>query len=62
MVAILEGRDPALADQYAEAEKREQEKNKPEEKPQAIPLWGSQEEPSAPSQPDQPSEDKTTEE
>ena len=62
MVAILEGRDPALADQYAEAEKREQEKNKPEEKPQAIPLWGSQEESSAPSQPDQPSEDKTTEE
>ena len=62
MVAILEGRDPALADQYAEAERREQEKNKPEEKPQAIPLWGSQEEPSAPSQPDQPSEDKTTEE
>ena len=62
MVAILEGRDPALADQYAEAEKREQEKNKPEEKPQAIPLWGSQEEPSAPVQPDQSSEDKTTEE
>ena len=62
MVAILEGRDPALADQYAEAERREQEKNKPEEKPQAIPLWGSQEESSAPSQPDQPSEDKTTEE
>ena len=62
MVAILEGRDPALADQYAEAERREREKNKPEEKPQAIPLWGSQEEPSAPSQPDQPSEDKTTEE
>ena len=62
MVAILEGRDPALADQYAEAERREQEKNKPEEKTQAIPLWGSQEEPSAPSQPDQPSEDKTTEE
>ena len=62
MVAILEGRDPALADQYAEAERREQEKNKPEEKPQAIPLWGSQEEPSAPVQPDQSSEDKTTEE
>ena len=62
MVAILEGRDPALADQYAEAERREQEKNKPEEKTQAIPLWGSQEESSAPSQPDQPSEDKTTEE
>ena len=62
MVAILEGRDPALADQYVEAERREQEKNKPEEKPQAIPLWGSQEESSAPSQPDQPSEDKTTEE
>ena len=62
MVAILEGRDPALADQYAEAERREQEKNKPEEKTQAIPLWGSQEESSVPSQPDQPSEDKTTEE
>ncbi|MCI7472068.1 MAG: ATP-dependent zinc metalloprotease FtsH [Clostridiales bacterium] len=62
MVAILEGRDPALADQYAEAEKREQEKNKLEENPQSIPLWGGQEEPSAPSQADQSSEDKTTEE
>ena len=44
MVAILEGRDPALADQYAEQEKKEKA-GKPEEKPQqAIPLGGHVEE------------------
>ena len=49
MVAILEGRDPALADQFAEAEKREQG-NKPAEpaeppKEAAIPLPDGQDAP-----------------
>ena len=42
MVAILEGRDPALADQYAEAEAREDPSRK------AIPLGGSQAAPTPP--------------
>ena len=45
MVAILEGRDPALADPYQEAEQREQLKDKssaprPEEPSAPIPLGG----------------------
>ncbi|MBM6665185.1 ATP-dependent zinc metalloprotease FtsH [Flavonifractor plautii] len=62
MVAILEGRDPALADQYADPEEKKQQA---EDAQTVIPLSGAvetPEEPSDPSQPDQPSEDKTTEE
>ncbi|WP_300271028.1 ATP-dependent zinc metalloprotease FtsH [uncultured Flavonifractor sp.] len=62
MVAILEGRDPALADQYADPEEKKQQA---EDAQTVIPLSGTveaPEEPSDPSQPDQPSEDKTTEE
>ena len=59
MVAILEGRDPALADQYADPEERKADK--PEEKPQAIPLWGSQAESPNPSRPEPPAGDGTTE-
>ena len=40
MVAILEGRDPALADQYAELEKREQAAEKPAQTQASIPLGG----------------------
>ena len=58
MVAILEGRDPALADQYAEQEKKEKA-GKPEETPQqAIPLGGHVEE--SPRQEETP-EEKTEE-
>ena len=61
MVAILEGRDPALADQYAELEKREQAADKSADTAKkAIPLFGDQEGPAAP-QEEQPDSDHTDE-
>ena len=65
MVAILEGRDPALADQFAEAEKREQG-NKPAEpaeppKEAAIPLPDGQDAPAVAKE-EPPEGDQTKEE
>ena len=65
MVAILEGRDPALADQFAEAEKREQG-NKPAEpaeppKEAAIPLPDGQDAPAVAKE-EPPEDDQTKEE
>ena len=59
MVAILEGRDPALADQYADPEEKKQQA---EDAQTVIPLSGTVEAPEEPSDPSQPSENKTTEE
>ena len=59
MVAILEGRDPALADQYADPEEKKQQA---EDAQTVIPLSGAVEAPEEPSDPSQPSENKTTEE
>ncbi len=59
MVAILEGRDPALADQYADPEEKKQQA---EDAQTVIPLSGAVETPEEPSDPSQPSENKTTEE
>ena len=59
MVAILEGRDPALADQYAELEKREQGADKSADTAEkAIPLSDGQDTPAAP-QEEQPDSDQT---
>ena len=56
MVAILEGRDPALADQYADPdEKKQADQTAPD---QPIPLSDGQEEPLHP-QPEEPSADHT---
>ena len=55
MVAILEGRDPALADQYAELEKREQAAEKPAQTQASIPLGGDiQLDGETPDQPEKP--------
>ena len=59
MVAILEGRDPALADQYADPEEKKQQA---EDAQTVIPLSGAGEAPEEPSDPSQPSENKATEE
>ena len=59
MVAILEGRDPALADQYAELEKREQGANQSVDTAEkVIPLSDGQDSSAAP-QEEQPDSDHT---
>ena len=60
MLAILEGRDPALADQYADPEEKEQARQSAPEQP--IPLSGGQEEPVQPQPEEPPAEEQTTKE
>ena len=60
MLAILEGRDPALADQYADPEEKEQARQSAPDQP--IPLSGGQEEPAQPQPEEPPAEDQTTKE
>ena len=60
MLAILEGRDPALADQYADPEEKEQARQSAPDQP--IPLSGGQEEPVQPQPEEPPAEEQTTKE
>ena len=60
MLAILEGRDPALADQYADPEEKEKARQSAPEQP--IPLSGGQEEPAQPQPEETTAEDQTTKE
>ena len=60
MLAILEGRDPALADQYADPEEKEQARQSAPDQP--IPLSGGQEEPAQPQPEETTAEDQTTKE